>query len=359
MFWRLAALPHLFLVAMSTPEVAHQQSFVEKMAALESGFVKHEEHGHTMFVKKKGPNGQLLPISTQSEGQALHTEQHARSGGPRQAAGVSCGNFKAVDCASCVLGHEHDVGSTFCIGDCSWVNNRCLLARHSSRAVDDTSVSCGNHRAVDCASCPQGHGEGWCHRDCLWLRGECVLATAENMRAAAIENRNFQSRPRLRAGGVRSDPEPGLDDLFSGGVRNLVGSTFEATAKKLEKDVLVNCYAPWCGHSQQFKPKLQALASSLAHVPTLEFAQIDATRNDLGSLGDYVEGYPTLLLFPAGARKDSIIEYHGHRTPEDMTKWLHVHATHTFSDRPPSEDATDPADDSGGLLSAGEEIADL
>jgi hypothetical protein len=39
------------------------------------------------------------------------------------------------------------------------------LAGHD---LHSTSVSCGNHKAVACADCPQGHGGDWCHGDCKW-----------------------------------------------------------------------------------------------------------------------------------------------------------------------------------------------
>eukprot|EP00931_Biecheleriopsis_adriatica_P087910 TRINITY_DN62310_c0_g1_i1.p1 TRINITY_DN62310_c0_g1~~TRINITY_DN62310_c0_g1_i1.p1 ORF type:complete len:552 (+),score=140.09 TRINITY_DN62310_c0_g1_i1:74-1729(+) len=35
-------------------------------------------------------------------------------------------------------------------------------------------VSCGNHRAANCAGCPQGHGAAWCNNDCEWKNEKCV-----------------------------------------------------------------------------------------------------------------------------------------------------------------------------------------
>jgi protein disulfide-isomerase A1 len=39
------------------------------------------------------------------------------------------------------------------------------------------------------------------------------------------------------------------------------------------KDVLVNCFAPWCGHCQRFKPRYQELAKKLSHVQSLVVSQ--------------------------------------------------------------------------------------
>merc|ERR1712203_1024058 len=102
--------------------------------------------------------------------------------------------------------------------------------------------------------------------------------------------------------------------------------------------IFVNFFAAWCGHCQRLKPKFRELSAALAHVKTLEFAQIDSTRNDIGVLEDYVMAYPTLLLFPAGRKESQFREYMGRRTVDDMSKWLHLHATHNFSISPPPED---------------------
>ena len=52
--------------------------------------------------------------------------------------------------------------------------------------IPTAPVSCGEHSAVDCSLCPYNGdiyvGEGWCNGDCSWIDDECVLsntATAE------------------------------------------------------------------------------------------------------------------------------------------------------------------------------------
>ena len=47
-------------------------------------------------------------------------------------------------------------------------------------------------------------------------------------------------------------------------------------------------------------------------------AKVDATANDVP---DEIQGFPTIKLFPAGA-KDSPIEYQGDRTVEDLAKFI-------------------------------------
>jgi len=191
-----------------------------------------------------------------------------------------------------------------------------------------------------------------------------VPATPENVQAAGKEHQKIQSQPRLRSlspqgdglhwlfgGGFRSEPEPAPEDLYTGHVRNLVGSTITAAAQDPDKDVLVNCFAPWCGHCQRFKPNYKELARRLSHVSTLVISWMDCTQNDLGPLKGIVMGYPTVALFPAGSSKVSL--YVGNRSPEDMMKWLHTKVAKAFSDTP-SDTAEDGKQE--GLLGKDDDL---
>merc|ERR1711941_168137 len=80
--------------------------------------------------------------------------------------------------------------------------------------------------------------------------------------------------------GLKSEPEPTAEDQ-AGPVGVLVGSTFSATAHDNEKDVLVNFYAPWCGHCRKFEPLYKELAKKLKHVKSLKIMKLDATRNEV------------------------------------------------------------------------------
>ncbi|CAE7890743.1 unnamed protein product [Symbiodinium microadriaticum] len=190
----------------------------------------------------------------------------------------------------------------------------------------------------------------------MWLSEKCVVATLKNQAAAQKEDKKVQSHPHFRPGGswlswligVRSEPEPSPETLYTGFVRNLVGTTISRTVQDAGKDVLVNCYAPWCGHCQNFKPQYKELARRLSHVSTVVIAQMDCTRNDLGPLWGSVSGFPTIALFPSGDASGMIEFYVGSRRPDDMIKWLHTKAGTSFSDTPPEGELNDDSD--GGLL---------
>jgi len=151
---------------------------------------------------------------------------------------------------------------------------------------------------------------------------------------------------------LRSEPEPTPEEVrVDGPVGVLVGTTFTATSQDSTKDVLVDFYAPWCGHCRKFEPQYKELARRLKHVKSLRIMKLDATRNEVE--GMMIQGFPTIVLFPAGQSPKKQIMYHGNRQPDDMIQWLHSYCTKSFDDRPPAEAEKDPVE--SGLLDPSEE----
>jgi len=151
---------------------------------------------------------------------------------------------------------------------------------------------------------------------------------------------------------LRSEPEPLPKDAGgNGAVGVLVGTSFTQTAQDSTKDVLVDFYAPWCGHCRKFEPSYKALARRLKHVRSLRIMKLDATRNEVE--GMVIQGFPTVILFPAGGSPKQQVVYHGNRSPEDMLRWLHEHCSKPFDDRAPVEVDRDPVE--SGLLDPSEE----
>merc|ERR1712217_584893 len=107
---------------------------------------------------------------------------------------------------------------------------------------------------------------------------------------------------------MKSEPEPSLEEKRAEVVGVLVGSTFADTTQDTSKDVLVDFYAPWCGHCRKFEPIYKELAKRLKHVKTLKIYKIDATRNEIE--GMQIAGFPTIMLFPAGTSGHKV-QYQG------------------------------------------------
>lgn len=119
---------------------------------------------------------------------------------------------------------------------------------------------------------------------------------------------------------IKSQPVPKKN---KGAVKIVVGSTFDEIVNDVSKDVLIELYAPWCGHCKKFEPIYKQLAQKFVHNKKLVIAKMDATANDVSMSYDYT-GFPTVFFSPAGA--DKPILYDGARDVESLDKFLKEHA---------------------------------
>jgi len=81
----------------------------------------------------------------------------------------------------------------------------------------------------------------------------------------------------------------------------LVGKSFKSIVHDPTKDVLVEFYAPWCGHCKSLAPIYEQLATKLKHNSNLIIANMDATANE--AQGVNVEGFPTIKYYPANNKE--------------------------------------------------------
>lgn len=105
----------------------------------------------------------------------------------------------------------------------------------------------------------------------------------------------------------------------------VVGKTFDKLVLDNTKDVLIELYAPWCGHCKKLEPIYRDLAKRFKDVKHLVIAKMDATAND--SPDPYTaSGFPTIYFAPVG-KKSSPISYSGERSLKDLEKFIRDHAT--------------------------------
>jgi len=119
---------------------------------------------------------------------------------------------------------------------------------------------------------------------------------------------------------VKSE-EPPADN--NGPVKVVVGKTFESIVLDNTKDVLIEFYAPWCGHCKNLAPKYEKLGESFKSEPTVVIAKVDATENDTPV---DIRGFPTLMFYPADDKANPLT-YEGDRTEAAMAQFVRENAS--------------------------------
>jgi protein disulfide-isomerase A1 len=104
------------------------------------------------------------------------------------------------------------------------------------------------------------------------------------------------------------------------------GSTFHDMVINNSKDVLLEFYAPWCGHCKQLAPVYDKLGKAFAKEDNIVIAKIDGTANEIDYPGVDVSGFPTILFFP-GDDKSTAQVYNKGRTLADFATYLNNEAT--------------------------------
>jgi len=90
------------------------------------------------------------------------------------------------------------------------------------------------------------------------------------------------------------------EENFDNGVLVLTDDTFDEAIAKYDY-LLVEFYAPWCGHCKKLAPEYEAAAAVLsAQDPPRTIAKVDATENKGIADRMGIKGFPTLFFFNQG-----------------------------------------------------------
>ncbi|BBN14363.1 protein disulfide-isomerase A6 [Marchantia polymorpha subsp. ruderalis] len=118
----------------------------------------------------------------------------------------------------------------------------------------------------------------------------------------------------------------------------LTPANFDAVVLDKSKDVLVEFYAPWCGHCKSLAPVYEEVATAFKKESNVVVAKCDAdAHRELGERFG-VHGFPTIKFFPKNQKEG--VEYDADRDLEDFVKYLNEQAgTH----RTPSGGLTENA----------------
>lgn len=102
---------------------------------------------------------------------------------------------------------------------------------------------------------------------------------------------------------IKLEPLPTEEEQAQLPVVQLVAHNYQDYINDTSKDVFVKYHADWCGHCKRLAPIWEELASTFELEPSVVIAHIDHPKNDVDT-PILIEGYPTLILYPANGEVD-------------------------------------------------------
>ncbi|XP_026316939.1 protein disulfide-isomerase [Hyposmocoma kahamanoa] len=100
-------------------------------------------------------------------------------------------------------------------------------------------------------------------------------------------------------------------------VKVLVATNFDEVVFDTTKRVLVEFYAPWCGHCKQLEPIYEKLAEHFEKDDDIIIAKMDATANELEHTK--ITSFPTIKLY---SKDNQVRDFNGERTLAGLTKFI-------------------------------------
>jgi len=129
-----------------------------------------------------------------------------------------------------------------------------------------------------------------------------------------IENWRFNKLSRH----YKSQNIPEKND---GNVKVVVGKSYQDIVMGNKKYILLEFYAPWCGHCKEFEPIYNELGARHTDNNKLIISKIDATNNEIPGIG--ITAFPTIRLYKPDM-KHAPVEYTGERKLEAIESFLKV-----------------------------------
>jgi len=143
--------------------------------------------------------------------------------------------------------------------------------------------------------------------------------TADNLRKFLKDYVDNKIEPTLR-----SEEVPKAEDFEAAAVKPVVSKTWKDVVMDENRDVLVKFYAEWCGHCKALAPNYLKAAEDLVSVrDKLYLAEFNLPENELKE-DMPVQGFPTLILFPAKDKANYIV-YEGDRSTGSILQFIQKH----------------------------------
>lgn len=98
---------------------------------------------------------------------------------------------------------------------------------------------------------------------------------------------------------------------------HLNDSNFDSTVKS-SKNMIVDCWAPWCGPCRMLAPTFEALAKD--YQGKVVFGKLDTDESPKTAMSLGINSIPTLILFKDGKQVERMIGAHPRANIEAVLK---------------------------------------
>ncbi|MCU0851944.1 MAG: thioredoxin [Thermoplasmata archaeon] len=98
---------------------------------------------------------------------------------------------------------------------------------------------------------------------------------------------------------------------------HLSDSNFDSTVKS-SKNMIVDCWAPWCGPCRMLAPTFEALAKD--YQGKVVFGKLDTDESPKTAMSLGINSIPTLILFKDGKQVERMIGAHPRANIEAVLK---------------------------------------
>ncbi|CAI7766137.1 unnamed protein product [Closterium sp. NIES-53] len=140
----------------------------------------------------------------------------------------------------------------------------------------------------------------------------------------------------------------------SGPVKVLVANAMQEMVFDSGKNVLIEFYAPWCGHCKKLEPIFVEVGQALSTDPDVIVAKMDATANDVPQATFSVKGFPTIYLYTADGK---VVSYSGDRSKASLVEFVQKNKTAAKGEKSAEEKAEEAELAASGKAEEGEGAA--
>ncbi|GAA0155065.1 chaperone [Lithospermum erythrorhizon] len=161
------------------------------------------------------------------------------------------------------------------------------------------------------------------HKDLCQKYGVSGYPTIQWFPKGSLEPKKYESARTAEALTEFVNSEAGTNVKIASipsSVVVLSSDNFDQIVLDETKDVLVEFYAPWCGHCKSLAPTYEKVASAFKNEEDVVIANLDADKHKDLAEKYGVSGFPTLKYFPKGNKAGE--DYDGGRDLDDFVTFI-------------------------------------